>query len=182
MKTRMLIISVVFVLALIAYCCESDSLPVPTEEPIADTLKIEATVRYGRNLVWYAQVDKAGAYFRRMFVDERTALLVSQTGEIPDSALLVMETWEDSTNQSAVYIRSPRSGVWQSNSFSPVAPASWVVSENESCNNCHSIARSTQLTFTKPLLIKALQTGQIQRITCEQPSFTPCDLSVYQNN
>jgi hypothetical protein len=141
---------------------------------------VAAGNRYGQNLLFYAQVDKAGNYFRRMFIDSLSAQAVRQTGELPENALLVMETWFGN-DQSTVFMRQKRNGQWLSGSFSPASP-NFSVAPGASCNNCHARASVTDLTFTRPLLQKALQRGQVQVIACNEPSFTPCDLSIYQGN
>ncbi len=136
--------------------------------------------KYGKGLVYYAEVDKAGNYFRRMFIDSASARIAANTGVLPSEALLVLETWFGS-DQSTVYIRQKKENEWHSNSFSPSNPI-YQVSLTASCNSCHATASVTDDAFTLPLLKKALARGAVQKITCKQPSFTPCDLSVYQGN
>lgn len=147
--------------------------------PIRDTSQLRLH-KYGKSLVFYAEVDKAGDYFRRMFIDSVSANIVLKTGEIPEGAILFLETWFGE-NQSTVYIRQKVNEVWQSHSFAPTSP-DYKVTPVSSCNSCHSTAAATDAAFTKPLLIKALQRNAVQKIVCNQPSFTPCDLSVYRGN
>ncbi len=136
--------------------------------------------KYGKGLVYYAEVDKAGNYFRRMFIDSASARIVSTTGTLPAEALLVLETWFGN-DQSTVYIRQKKENEWHSNSFSPSNPV-YQVGLTASCNSCHATASVTDDAFTFPLLKKALARGAVQKITCNQASFTPCDLSVYEGN
>jgi hypothetical protein len=91
-----------------------------------------------------------------------------------------METWFG-PDQSTVYVRRKQNGAWLSGSFSPGSP-NFAVAPNASCNNCHARAAVTDMTFTRPLLEKALQRQRLQVIACNEPSFTPCDLPVYQGN
>lgn len=154
---------------------ESITVPAPGVNAPTDTVQ-----RYGRQWIFYAQVDKAGDYFRRMFVEPAVAAQVGRNGELPDGALLLMETWFGE-NQSTVFIRQKRSGQWLSSSFAPDDPNFTVTLQN-SCNTCHARTSATDFTYTRPLLLRAIQRGAFQRIECDQPSFTPCDLSVYQGN
>lgn len=151
------------------------SVPAPGSNTPTDTVQ-----RYGRQWLFYAQVDKAGDYLRRMFIEPAVAAQVGRNGELPDGTLLLMETWFGE-NQSTVFIRQKRNGQWLSGSFAPDSPA-FTVGLQTSCNNCHQRAESTDLTFTRPLLLRSIQQRAFQRIECDQPSFTPCDLSVYQGN
>lgn len=48
--------------------------------------------KYGRTWIYYAEVDKAGDYFRRMFLDSVSVARLRQTGILPDNALIAMET------------------------------------------------------------------------------------------
>jgi hypothetical protein len=60
--------------------------------------------KYGKAMVWYAQVDKAGDYFRRMFIDRKSAKVFVEEGTLPESATLVLETWFG-LQQSTVFVR-----------------------------------------------------------------------------
>lgn len=150
-------------------------VPTPGANAPTDTVQ-----RYGRQWIFYVQVDKAGDYFRRMFIEPAVATQVGPNGELPEGALLLMETWFGE-NQSTVFIRQKRNGQWLSGSFAPDAP-NFAVTLQNSCNNCHRRTEATDLTYTRPLLLRALQRGAFQRIECDQPGFTPCDLAVYQGN
>lgn len=149
-------------------------------EPINSTPTTEAPGfqrKYGRTWFYYAQVNKQGDYMRRMFIDSASANAVAQGNPLPDRALIAMETWFGN-NQSTVYIRE-KGSTWQSGSFNPGSP-NYAVATIASCNQCHNRASRTDLTFTEPLLRKALQRQQPQIIWCNESSFNPCDLSVYQ--
>lgn len=146
--------------------------------PGIPTISTSPTSLYGKKLVYYAQVNKAGDYFRRMLIDSASAVRVRQTGTLPENALLVLETWFGS-QQSTVYGRQKVAGEWHSTSFSPTQP-NYMVSLESSCNGCHATARQTDAAFTLPLLQKSLARNAVQTIECNQSSFTPCDLSVYQ--
>ncbi|GAB3641276.1 hypothetical protein [Spirosoma arcticum] len=84
----------------------SDSIHVPAPGTNAPTDTIQ---RYGRQWVFYAQVDKADDYFRRMFIEPAVAAQIGPNGDLPDGALLLMETWFGA-NQSTVFIRQKRNG------------------------------------------------------------------------
>ncbi|MBC8082907.1 MAG: hypothetical protein H7Z21_06805 [Hymenobacter sp.] len=150
--------------------------PAPHGQPAPGPLTI--TNRYGRPLIFYAEVDKQGDYFRRMFTDPASAEAVRRTGELPDNALLVLETWFG-PDQSTAFVRQKRGNEFESGSFGPGNP-DFSVGLTVSCNNCHARAAVTDRTFTLPLLRRALQRNEVQTIVCNQPSFTPCDLAVYQ--
>jgi hypothetical protein len=176
--TATLIISAVIFSAFVS--CRHDVAAPTTESPMGTSSDSLHQDKYGRKLVFYAEVDKAGDYFRRMLIDSASAAAVASSGSLPANALLYLETWFGA-NQSTVYIRQKVNGRWLSNSFSPSSPDYNVVLTN-SCNNCHATASVTDDTYTLPLLRKALQRKSVQRIICDQPSFTPCDLQVYQGN
>ena len=64
------------------------------DEPIRiDSLDLVVTGRYGLPMYFYAQVDKSGDYFRRMFMDTTSFATAATTGEIPNGAIIAMETW-----------------------------------------------------------------------------------------
>jgi hypothetical protein len=157
--------------------CTKESIVDPTANiPASDSLRVS---KYQREWIFYAQVNKQGNYFRRMFIDTASASQVRQTGIIPTNALFAMETWFG-IDQSTVYIRQ-KGNEWLSGSFSPNSPT-YGLTLQTSCNNCHSRASSTDLTFTQPLLQKALVRNQVQIIECNESSFNPCDLAVYLGN
>jgi hypothetical protein len=141
---------------------------------------IRVITKYNRKIIQYAQVDKTGDYFRRMFIDSASAQAFLQTGIVPQSAIFYLETWFGNS-QSTVYIRQKNNSEWESNSFSPSLP-NYQVTFDQSCQGCHFTARSTESVFTLPLLTKALNRGKIQVIECNQTSFNPCDLKTYQGN
>ncbi len=179
MKTRTLLLTSLILMAFVTIwsCSNNEIDPDPEVNAMSrDSLNVS---RYSRGWVHYAQVTKNGNYFRRMFIDSGSAAVVSNTAEIPNEALFAMETWFGH-EQSTVFIRQ-RNSQWQSGSFSPGNPSYSVATQN-SCNSCHSRAASTDFTFTKPLLVKALQKRQVQFVQCNQDSFNPCDLSVYLGN
>ncbi|MCU0445734.1 MAG: hypothetical protein MUE85_12545 [Microscillaceae bacterium] len=174
-KVLLVLMSLIWTIMVMMSCTyqvAEDLLPPPSLIP-------ENNEKYGRRWFYYAQVNKSGDYFRRMFIDSVSAQIVKNTGNIPENALFAMETWFGA-GQSTVYIRQKKLQ-WQSGSFSPNNP-DYAVSLNLSCNNCHNRASVSDQTFTKPLLVKALQRNQVQVIECNQSSFNPCDLSVYQGN
>ncbi|MFN8356631.1 MAG: hypothetical protein U0Y10_19410 [Spirosomataceae bacterium] len=141
---------------------------------------IRVITKYNRRIIQYAQVDKAGDYFRRMFIDSASAQAFLQTGVVPQSAIFYLETWFGDS-QSTVYIRQKNNNEWQSNSFSPSSP-NYQVAFDQSCAGCHFTARSTESVFTLPLLTKALNRKKVQVIECNQTSFNPCDLKTYKGN
>jgi hypothetical protein len=167
----------IFYLGVVHLSCTSQTSENPSPE--IPPLSNQFIQKYGRSWYFYAQVNKSGDYFRRIFIDSVSAQTVRNTGETPSNALFAMETWFGN-EQSTVFIRQKQTN-WQGGSFSPASP-NYALSLQISCNNCHSRAASTDQTFTKPLLIKALQRNQLQIIECDMTSFNPCDLSVYQGN
>jgi hypothetical protein len=170
-------ISIAVVIVASLGSCTKESMADPTPNiPVSDSLRVS---KYQREWIYYAQVNKQGNYFRRMFIDTASASQVRQTGNIPTNALFAMETWFGN-NQSTVYIRQ-KSNEWTSGSFSPNNPV-YGLTLQTSCNSCHNRASSTDLTFTKPLLQKALVRNRVQIIECNESSFNPCDLAVYQGN
>lgn len=164
------------VLVSLFMACTQVDAPSPVPSGQATELQVS---KYGRAWVFYAQVNKAGNYFRRMYIDTLSARQLSHTGALPENTLIAMETWFGSA-QSTVYIRQ-KGGQWLSGSFGPGSPT-YQLALQASCNGCHSRAAATDFTFTKPLIQKALRQNKVQQITCSEPSFTPCDLAVYQGN
>lgn len=156
---------------------ESIAPVIPEQEVTDGDLFIQ---KYGKSIYHYAEVDKAGDYYRRMFIDSSSAIIAKNTGEIPEGAILFLETWFGDS-QSTVYIRQKINGEWQSNSFIPSSP-DYNVTITESCNSCHAGASVTDNTYTQPLLLKSLAANSVQKIVCDQPSFTPCSLDIYQGN
>ncbi|MBP2833754.1 hypothetical protein J8281_16280 [Aquimarina sp. U1-2] len=140
--------------------------------------------RYGKQWMFYAQVDKKGDYVRRMFIEisrNEKSSLSNNPSELPLGTLILMETWF-SKGQSTVYLRKKvGKDQWESGSFSPKLP-SFDTSESVSCNSCHSVAKKTDQTFTLPLLKKYIDQEKLQRIVCNENSFTPCNLNVYQGD
>lgn len=157
---------------------ESDGIEPSTGFPI-DTTSMRVT-KYGKTWVYYAEVDKAGDYSRRMLLEESAARAMIQNGRLPDGALVAMETWFG-RSLGTVYLRQKSEGRVYSGSFSPSTPV-FDTRNDISCNGCHNRAASTEDFFTLPLLQKALQRNRVQRIVCDQPSFTPCNISVYQGD
>jgi hypothetical protein len=176
--TSALIISIVILSSFVS--CSRDIAELLNINPASEDADSLHLTKYGRKLVFYAEVDKADDYFRRMFIDSASAAAVVATGVLPHNTLLYLETWFGA-NQSTVFIRQKVNGQWLSNSFSPSSP-DYNVTLTSSCNNCHAMARVTDDTYTLPLLRKALQRNSVQRIVCNESSFTPCDLEVYQGN
>jgi hypothetical protein len=133
---------------------------------------------YGRRLALYGQVDKAGDYFRRMFVDLDTIASWDGTSDLPDGTMLVMEVWHSEGNQSTIYTRELRNATWLSGSFPPTRPdfSTLLIA---SCNDCHAAAASRQSTFTSPMLRAWRDTKRLQRVSCEEYGFTPCELDTY---
>ena len=169
--------------------CSSDDSPLDVEDDLMedalvdeivmlDSMEIELTEKYGVPMYFYAQVNKRGDYFRRMFIDTTSLRTVIATSEIPENALIAMETWFGS-GPSTVFFRTKRSGEWLSGSFSPSNPDfSNPVSIN-SCNNCHNTAQSTDFTFTRPLIARSLEENEVQLIECDRGPTGPCDLAIY---
>jgi hypothetical protein len=136
---------------------------------------------YGKRLVYFARVNKGGDYHRRVYIDSASAQLAVQLGKIPANALLVQETWEDGV-KTDVFIRvKKKDGQYTSGSFSPGAP-DFSTSNDGGCNGCHTAANSTDVTFTAPLLPKALLRKSTQVVKCNAPTFNPCDLTVYKGD
>ncbi len=136
---------------------------------------------YGKRLVYFARVNKADDYHRRVYIDSAAAQLALQTGKIPVNALLVQETWENGV-KTDVFIRiKKKDGQYTSGSFSPGRP-DFSTSNDGGCNGCHMGAASTDVTFTAPLLTKALQRKATQTVSCNAESFHPCSATVYGGN
>ena len=134
--------------------------------------------KYGKELVPFAMVAKTGDYSRRMFIDATSSRRFAQTGHLPEGAVLVLETWFG-RELSTVYVRQRVGDGFRASSFPPTAP-NFATTSDAVCEGCHSRAHATEDTFTLPLLRKALERGAVQAIVCPKPSFTPCDLSVYE--
>jgi hypothetical protein len=92
--------------------------------------------------------------------------------------MLVMEVWHAEASQGTVYTRELQSGTWLSGSFSP-ARSDFSTSLIASCNDCHAAASSRQSTFTRSMLRVWRDTKQMQRVSCAEYGFTPCDLATY---
>ncbi len=148
--------------------------------PVTDLSGITVTL-HGKKLVYYARVNKGGTYYRKMYIDSASAQTALQTGKIPVNALLVQETWEDGVNTDVFIRLKKKDGQYASGSFSPGRP-NFSTSNDGSCNGCHMGAVSTDVTFTAPLLAKALQRKATQQVSCNAETFHPCDLSVYKGN
>jgi hypothetical protein len=155
---------------------------------------------YGRPLALYAQVDKRGSYFRRMYVDVRSLGGWRGRGPLPHGTLIVMEDWDDSTRLAAVHFRrlsvgrvvqddGRRSRVesWGYGGFEPEAPpitrAAWAGMRGDSaasCVECHAGAPEDRATvFTMDLLRHWRTTGDASVVQCEEPPFSPCGPEVY---
>ncbi len=183
-----------FLAASIVFCSCIGAPPLPpnpnnpsgsdSSRGAASTNGFPVNTRYGRPLVFFAQVDKAGEYFRRMFIDSASFAQMrrhasSRIDSVPIGALLVMETWGSETSQSTVFIRQKTLRGWENAAFAPSIP-NFTLGTISGCNSCHEAARITDNTFTLPLLRRVASGGAIQRIECNQGPTTPCDLSVYQ--
>ncbi|MEM6319362.1 MAG: hypothetical protein AAF960_16945 [Bacteroidota bacterium] len=165
----------IFPFVLIAANCAEE--PMLTVEPLEEITPIMIE-KYGRTWLAYAQVDKRGNYFRRMFLEITDSDYLTKDGELPNGALIAMETWFGD-DQSTVYLRQLVDGEWLSGSFSPTSP-NYSLDVSRSCDNCHASANSQQATFTRSLIRPAFTEGTVQIVECDESSFTPCELSVYQ--
>ncbi|MGF1515640.1 MAG: hypothetical protein ACFB5Z_18340 [Elainellaceae cyanobacterium] len=56
---------------------------------------------------------------------------------LPDSTLILMETWYSRAAPSIVFIKQELNGRWQYGAFSPSAP-DYRVSDRQSCHQCHA--------------------------------------------
>jgi hypothetical protein len=64
--------------------CSRESPVEPTAtRPGDDTTGGDGSQKYGQSLVFYAEVDKAGDYLRRMFLDSGSAQAFRRTGTLP---------------------------------------------------------------------------------------------------
>ncbi|WKN42616.1 cytochrome P460 family protein [Tunicatimonas pelagia] len=151
-------------------------------EGYPDSVALTLTDRYGPPIYFYAQVDKRGDYFRRMFMDTASFRVAATTGQIPDGALIAMETWANESSQSSVFYRTKRGDGWLSGSFSPTRPDFSDAVDINSCRNCHQTAQTTDFTFTRPLMQRAARENQVQFIECDRGPTEPCDLEVYLGN
>ncbi len=171
--------------------CDSGDMPAPNDQVAMtdidstdsvgsneSSLDLTLTNRYGIAMYQYAQVDKNGNYFRRMFMDTSSFFVTANTGEIPDQAIIAMETWFGD-NQSTVFYRTKNKGAWLSGSFGSSSPDFSNPRSINSCNNCHRIAESTDFSFTRPLISRAFQENEIQFIECDMGPTGPCDLETY---
>lgn len=137
--------------------------------------------KYGRQWIQYAQVNKAGSYFRRMFIDAQSVQSVQAGQPLPDGTLIALETWSDEKHQSTVFLRQKKNGKWLNGSFSPTQP-DYSVGRDISCTFCHRGARDTDYTFTRPLIEKALRASRPQIIECDKGPLGACAPEVYQGN
>ncbi|MGD1891930.1 MAG: cytochrome P460 family protein [Cyclobacteriaceae bacterium] len=187
-----------FVGAALTACDDNDDSVAPTVNPPTDTtvhdssvldeairldsLDLTMTERYGSPMYFYAQVDKSGDYFRRMFMDTTSFTVAAATGEIPDGAIIAMETWANESNQSTVFYRAKQDGQWLNGSFSPNRPDFSDAIDINSCRNCHQTASTTDFTFTRPLIQRSVRENTVQFIECDRGPTGPCDLEVYLGN
>lgn len=168
--------------------CSDDSGAMPgiddmedvlTDVPGMDSLETRFTEKYGVPMYFYAQINKRGDYFRRMFIDTTALQAILSTSEIPGNALIAMETWFGESNPSTVFFRTKRTGEWLSGSFGPSTPDFGSARSINSCNNCHNTAQATDFTFTQPLIARSLQENAVQFIECDMGPTGPCDLATY---
>ncbi|MEM8909028.1 MAG: hypothetical protein AAGD05_14375 [Bacteroidota bacterium] len=158
-----------------ANCTQEEPMDLE-EPPIAPSF---GTVeKYGRTWLPYAIVEKSGDYARHMFVEADQVEFIRENGTLPDGTLIAMETWFGES-QSTVYIRTLIDNEWQSGQFNANAP-NYSVSVRSSCNACHSNASSRQDNYTRDLIQRAIFEQTTPVVYCDQPSFNPCELSVYQ--
>ena len=144
-----------------------------------DSILLNFTSRYGVAMYQYAQVNKRGDYFRRMFIDSSSVATFLQNGEIPEGTTIAMETWFGESSQSSIFFRTKRNDVWLSGSFSPSSPNLGSAISINSCNNCHNIAESRDFTFTRPLIARSFLENEIQFVECDRGPTGPCDLNTY---
>jgi hypothetical protein len=110
----------------------------------ATTASVELTasswqpqLKYDRSLVHYATVSRSDGSFRQMFV-EQDAIAAIQPGEpLPDSTLIVMETWYSPDSIGTVFIKQKQEGEWLYGSFNPAQP-NYQMSFSGSCHRCHA--------------------------------------------
>ncbi|MCG8390753.1 MAG: cytochrome P460 family protein [Cytophagales bacterium] len=187
-NTLFLLISIFCFTVAAIMACTDDNATMPSindmEEalidiPGTDSLENRLTEKYGVPMYFYAQVNKRGDYFRRMFIDITALQAILTTSEIPGNALIAMETWFGESNPSTVFFRTKRAGEWLSGSFSPSAPDFGSARSINSCNNCHNTAQATDFTFTQPLIARSIQENAVQFIECDMGPTGPCDLATY---
>lgn len=158
--------------------CENNAVSPPKQ---LHTIPAELLVtKYGRSLVFYAQVKKAGKLFKRMYIDSSAAEAANHTGILSDHTSFLFEAWQDSVQfQSDVFQRQLVNGQWIGGTMT--SPNYVFISGNSSdCNGCHAKAALTNNVFTFPLLQKAIDRKKVQFIECDKTSLDPCDLLVYQ--
>lgn len=158
--------------------CGNQSAEVGPAQAGAGGQALAPVEKYGRRWLMYAQVNKAGDYFRRMFIEVAAAEAMQATGQLPEGTPVIMETWFGE-RQSTVYLRQKDGDRVLSGSFAPERPR-FSASNDFTCNLCHRRAKDWGHFFTLKMLETALRTQQTVVVRCDEPSFTPCELAVYQ--
>lgn len=138
----------------------------------------EPIEKYDKSWIPYAVVNKANDYSRRMYLEAGHMGSLGNPSLLPDGTLIAMETWIGE-HQSRVYIGKLKDGEWLNGSFDP-SRSEYTFSKMVSCNRCHSNANNRQATYTRELLFKSLKSHEIQKVTCNKSSFSPCSLSTYE--
>ncbi|PSB13946.1 hypothetical protein C7B61_09990 [filamentous cyanobacterium CCP1] len=148
---------------------------------------VEFPENYRQQFMHYATVDCPNSRIvRQMYVNRDGLEAIATTETIPSGTAIVMETYSanqngegrlTSTHLNNIFIREKRTdwntdpdrdpdrGEWQSAWYSP--SGTLVSTQQSSCVSCHTMVRDRDFTFTRPALITAAKTGQLQRQSTE---------------
>ncbi len=143
----------------------------------AETTRAE-TVRYNDEVyVPYATVQRTDGSYRRMLTTQSVLESVARSGETPDGARILMETYYRPGQRSTVFHKQKQRGRWFYGSFNEVVDLS--VRPQASCLSCHTRAAESDFTFTQMILVDVARGAEPFVTTCDRPGRQPCPPSTY---
>jgi hypothetical protein len=162
---------IVLALAIVAFAhsAEPRKGAAPAEPPYRD---------YGRALVHYATVERAGGVTRRLFVDP-AALPALKDGFLPDRTFVAMEVFESGKGLVRIEMKRWKDGGWLYGQHEP-QDRLWTTGTNATCESCHAKAKGRFEMFTFDSLVRFSREGRIDRFACHAPDREPCDAAIYK--